>query len=161
MKRWVSALVLAGSFGLLAGAQEGDKAKQEHTILTADDVKWGDGPPSLPPGAKAAVMDGDPKKEGYFAMRLKVPAGYKIPPHWHPGYERLTVISGAFHLGLGEKFDETKARKLTAGSYFSLPPKTAHFALTSEETVIQLASMGPWSLTYVNPGDDPRSKSNK
>ena len=158
MWRVIPVLVLAAALGLPAVAQEGDKAKQEHTILTADDVKWGEGPPSLPPGAKAAVLDGDPKKEGYFAMRLKVPAGYKIPPHWHPGHERLTVISGAFHLGLGEKFDESKAKKLTPGSYFSLPPKTAHFAMTSEETVVQIASMGPWSLTYINPADDPRGK---
>ena len=138
-------------------AQDGDKAKQEHTILTAEDVKWGDGPATLPPGAKAAVLDGDPKKEGVFTMRLKVPGGYKVPPHWHGGYERLTVVSGAFHLGLGEKFDESKARKLPAGAYFSLPPKTAHFAYTTEETVVQISTMGPWTLTYVDPKDDPRA----
>lgn len=154
MKTWMSLLALAG----LLAAQEGEKSKQEHTILTAEDVKWTDGPPSLPPGAKAAVLDGDPKKEGLFTMRLKVPGGYKVPPHWHAGYERLTVISGAFHLGLGEKFEEAKARKLPAGAYFSLPPKTPHFAFTSEETVVQISTIGPWTLTYVNPAEDPRTK---
>ena len=94
-------------WGTVAG-QEGDKAKREHTILTADDVKWVDAPPSIPPGAKAAILDGDPKKEGVFTMRLKLPAGYKLPPHWHPGDERVTVISGCFELGLGEKFDTSK-----------------------------------------------------
>jgi len=142
-------------WGTVAG-QEGDKAKREHTILTADDVKWVDAPPSIPPGAKAAILDGDPKKEGVFTMRLKLPAGYKLPPHWHPGDERVTVISGCFELGLGEKFDTSKAKKLSVGSYFSLPPKTPHFALVSEETVVQLSTLGPWSLTYVNPDDDPR-----
>ena len=137
--------------------QDAEKARPEHTILTAEDVKWSDGPPSLPPGAKAAVLDGDPKKDGFFTLRLKVPAGYKVPPHWHGGYERLTVISGVFHLGLGESFDEAKARKLPAGAYFSLPPKTAHYAYASEETVVQISTMGPWTLTYVDPKSDPRA----
>lgn len=141
-----------------AWAQEDGKAKPEHTILTADDVKWVDGPPTIPPGAKAAVLDGDPKKEGIFTMRLKCPAGYRIPPHWHPGVERVTVISGTFYLGLGEKFEESAAKPLAPGGYFSLPPKTAHFAFTREETVVQLNTIGPWTLTYVDPADDPRSK---
>lgn len=158
MKTFISVCVAAGALGVLGWAQEDGKAKREHTILTAEDVKWSEGPPILPPGAKAAVLDGDPKKEGIFTMRLKVPGGYKVPPHWHPVDERLTVISGAFHLGLGEKMEESKARKLPAGSFFSLPPKTPHFAFTTEETVVQISTMGPWSLTYVDPSDDPRSK---
>jgi quercetin dioxygenase-like cupin family protein len=158
MKTWTSALVLAAAAGMLGWAQEADKSKRDHTILTAGDVKWGDAPPVLPTGAKAAVLDGDPKREGVFVMRLKFPAGYKIAPHWHPVDERVTVISGSFHLGLGEKFDETQARKLPAGGFFSLPPKTAHFGFCPEETVIQICTTGPWNLVYVNPDDDPRKK---
>jgi quercetin dioxygenase-like cupin family protein len=105
-----------------------------------------------------AVLEGDPKKEGLFVMRLKVPAGYRVPPHWHGGDERLTVLSGKFCIGLGDKFDETKTRALGPGGYFSFPPKTNHFAHTTEETVVQLATLGPWTLTYVNPKDDPRNK---
>ncbi len=160
MKRgWVMAAAFACA--LVGWGQEGDKGQREHIILTPEDVKWTDGPATLPPGAKAAVIEGDPKKDGYFAMRLKLPAGYKVPPHWHPGDERLTVISGGFRLGLGEKFDEKNTRCLTPGSYFSLPPKTAHFAYVTEETVVQLNSLGPWQINYVNPEDDPRNKKPK
>jgi hypothetical protein len=150
----VAALAAVGTF--IAAAQ--DTSKQEHTILTPDDIKWGDAPASLPPGAKAAVLDGDPKKEGFFCMRLKVPAGYKLAPHWHDGTERVTVLSGKFHVGLGDTFDESKMKALGAGGYTSLPPKTHHYAMTSEESVIQLTTIGPWTLTYLNPADDPRKK---
>lgn len=152
----VAAFAAVGAF--VSVAQDDMKAKKEHIILTPDDIKWGDAPPVLPPGAKAAVLDGDPKKEGIFAMRLKIPAGYRIAPHWHPADERVTVISGKLHLGLGDKFDESKCKALPAGSYFSMPPKTNHFAMASEETILQLNTIGPWGLTYVNPDDDPQKR---
>jgi len=152
------AIVASLSGAVVVVAQDEAKAKQEHVILTPEDLKWGDAPPILPAGAKAVVLDGDPKKEGVFHMRLKLPAGYKVPPHWHPVHERLTVLSGKFHVGLGEKFDETKCKPLGPGGFFCMPPKTAHFAMTSEETIVQLSTSGPWSLTYVNPADDPSKK---
>jgi quercetin dioxygenase-like cupin family protein len=154
---WIPILVLLGG-SVARVAQDEAKAKPEHLILTADDLQWADAPPSLPTGAKLAKLEGDPAKEGFFTMRLKLPAGYKIPPHWHPGYERVTVVSGIFNLGLGESFDESKTKVLPAGSYVSLPSKTAHFAMTTKETVLQLTTIGPWGLTYVNPADDPRQK---
>jgi quercetin dioxygenase-like cupin family protein len=157
--RLVLLAALVGAMGAVSSwGQEGEKGKQEHIFVSPGDEKWGEGPPSLPPGAKVAVLEGDPKKEGFFVMRVKIPAGYKVMPHWHPAYERQTIISGAFNLGLGEKFDEGKGRKLVAGSYFSIPPKTAHFAFVKEETIIQINTMGPWTLTYLNPEDDPRNK---
>jgi len=149
-----AALVAVVALGALVVAQ--DTAKKEHIIVTPDDIKWGDAPSSLPPGAKAAVLEGDPKKEGYFCMRLKLPAGYKIPAHWHPGEERVTVISGKFNVGLGDTLDESKTKALPPGGYFSFPAKTNHFAIIGEETVVQLSTLGPWGLTYVNPDDDPR-----
>jgi quercetin dioxygenase-like cupin family protein len=91
-------------------------------------------------------------------MRLKFPAGYRIAPHWHPIDERVTVISGSARFGLGERFEESKARNLPAGSFIALPAKTPHFVHVTEETVVQLNTTGPWSLTYVNPDDDPRKK---
>lgn len=149
----------AGLLGPLVGVgQEEEKAKKEHTILTPADLKWGEGPDALPPGARAVVMEGDPKKPDLFHMRLKVPAGYRVAPHRHSDMERVTVISGSVKLGLGEQFDDSKMKTLPAGSFFSLPPKTAHFVTTSEETVIQISTTGPWALTYVNPADDPRLK---
>jgi quercetin dioxygenase-like cupin family protein len=129
-----------------------------HTIITADAVEWKAAPASLPAGAQAAVLYGDPAKEGLFAMRLKLPKGYHIPPHTHPKPEVVTVISGAARLGMGETADQEKAQRLPMGSFFALPPDMAHYAFTDEETVIQLNSFGPWELNYVRKEDDPRKQ---
>jgi quercetin dioxygenase-like cupin family protein len=127
-------------------------------IVNAQEIKWGPAPPSIPSGAQAAVLYGDPGKEGLFSLRLKLPKGYAIPPHTHPKPEIVTVISGTFRLGMGETADKSKGRALPAGSFFALSPGMAHFAYADEDTVIQLNSTGPWGLTYVNPKDDPRNK---
>jgi quercetin dioxygenase-like cupin family protein len=132
---------------------------KEHTIVSPQEVKWGPAPAVLPPGAEAAVLFGDPSKEGLFALRLKLPEGYKVPPHTHPVDEVVTVISGTFALGMGETADQSKAQPLPAGSFFALPPDTAHYVFIDEETVIQINTIGPWGLTYINPKDDPRQKS--
>lgn len=130
----------------------------KHALLRPEQLKWQDGPPSLPPGARFAVLEGDPSKEGFFAMRLKLPAGYKIQPHTHPNVERVTVISGTFYLGMGETFDQSAAVALPAGSYTFMPPGMKHFAATEGDTEIQLATIGPWKINYLNPADDPRQK---
>ena len=130
----------------------------DHKLTTPQDVQWGAGPPSLPPGAEAAVLYGDPTKDGLFAMRLKLPKGYRIAPHTHPKPEIVTVIAGTFRVGMGETADQAKAKPMPAGSFIALTPGTAHFAGTEEDTVVQLNSTGPWSVTYVNPKDDPRQK---
>jgi mannose-6-phosphate isomerase-like protein (cupin superfamily) len=151
---------------LLAGATSsgrvvaGDKpdAPASHVMVTPAGLSWTDGPPSLPPGAKSAVVEGDPRKEGLFTMRVKLPANYGIPAHWHPADEHVTVISGTFHMGMGDKLDATRGTALTAGSFAVMPAKTQHYAFTRGETVIQLHGVGPWGITYVNPADDPRGK---
>ena len=158
MRYGIAIIALILGPAVAAALQEESKAKREHVILTAADVKWGEAPPILPPGAKASLLDGDPKKEGVFILRLQLPSGWTLPPHFHPVDERVTVISGTFQLGLGDTFDETKMRDLPAGSFFSLPPKTHHFAKTRGETVIQINTVGPWALTYLNQDDDPRNK---
>jgi quercetin dioxygenase-like cupin family protein len=130
-----------------------------HTAVSPQQIKWGPAPAVLPPGAEAAVLFGDPSKEGLFALRLKLPEGYSVPPHTHPVDEVVTVISGTFSLGMGEIADQSKAQPLPAGSFFALPPGTAHYVFIDEETIIQISTIGPWGLTYVNPEDDPRPKS--
>ena len=130
-----------------------------HTIARPQDIKWGPAPDMLPPGAEAALLSGDPDKEGVFVLRLKFPAGYRVAPHTHPVDEIVTVISGTFYKGMGETADPSKAQPLPAGSFFALPPGTAHYVSTKEETVIQISTNGPWGLTYINPKDDPRQKS--
>jgi quercetin dioxygenase-like cupin family protein len=130
----------------------------EHGIVPPQEIKWGPAPASIPAGAEAAVLYGDPGKDGLFALRLRMPAGYHIPPHTHPKPEIVTVISGTFRLGMGETASEDKGQALPAGSFFALEPGMAHYAFADEDTVIQLNSTGPWALTYVNPADDPRQQ---
>jgi quercetin dioxygenase-like cupin family protein len=153
MKLMLSALTLATA---CAACTLPVAAADEHKIVAPNDVKWSPAPPSIPKGAEAAVLYGDPSKEGLFAMRLKLPKGYHLPPHSHPKPEVVTVISGTFRLGMGETADPGKAQALPAGSFFALPPGMAHYGLMDEDTVVQLNSTGPWGLTYVNPKDDPR-----
>ena len=130
-----------------------------HIATTADELKWGPGPPSLPPGAELAVVSGDPSKAGgSFVMRVKFPDGYKVPPHWHPSDENVTVIQGTINLGMGDKFDESAAKALPAGSFALMPKNMRHFAFASGETIVQIHGTGPFSITYVNPADDPRRK---
>ena len=106
------------------------------------------------------MLYGDPSKEGLFALRLKLPKGYHIPPHTHPKPEIVTIISGEGRLGMGEKANEGQAKKLTSGSFMAMPPNMAHYVYVDEETVVQLNSTGPWELKYINPKDDPRQGTN-
>lgn len=127
-----------------------------HTTITPGDIKWGPAPKVLPPGAEAAVLFGDPAKEGLFALRIKVPAGYAIAPHTHPANEVVTVISGATLLGTGETADKSATKALPAGSFFALPPDMAHYVFFDEATELQITTNGPWGLKYINPADDPQ-----
>ena len=135
-----------------------DDKKDMAALHRPDDLKWQDGPPSLPPGAKFAVLEGDPAKPGPFVFRVKVPDGYKIPPHTHPKPERVTVISGTFNLGMGDKFDATKTEAMPTGTYGTWPPGMKHFVWVKGETVVQFHGDGPWTITYLDPADDPRMK---
>jgi uncharacterized protein (TIGR02246 family) len=133
-----------------------EAAKGVGAHFHARELVWRDAPPSLPPGAKIAVLEGDPMQPGPFTFRLKFPAGYRIPPHFHPVIEHATIVSGALSLGQGERWDDNKLVRLDAGDFIHMPPGTRHFIVATGETVIQLHSTGPWGITYVNPQDDPR-----
>ncbi len=128
------------------------------TIALPDQLTWGSAPAVLPAGAKLAVLEGDPTKSGAYTMRLLMPDGYQIPPHFHPATEHVTVISGALMVGMGEKFDESQMKTLPAGTFGMIPAGMHHFAKAQGETVLQLHGIGPWRLTYVNKADDPRKK---
>lgn len=150
----ISAMMVFG----LAAAPGSAVAMDEHKLVTPKDIQWGAAPPSVPPGAQAAVLYGDPGKEGMFAFRLKLPKDYHIAPHTHPKPEIVTVISGTARLGMGTAADHGKAQVLPAGSFFALSPGMAHYFFADEDTVIQLNSNGPWGIDYVNAKDDPRKK---
>jgi quercetin dioxygenase-like cupin family protein len=130
---------------------------EQHIVLSPGDLKWMDAPPGLPAGAKMTVLEGDPNKKGLFTVRLQTPAGYKIPPHTHPTTEHITVISGTFNIGTGDKFDEATGKELGAGSYMVMPTGMKHYAWTTADTIIQVHAMGPFVINYVNPADDPRN----
>src|SRR5688572_14844106 len=148
-------MILASTL-LFAGVGPAASAEDQHKIVPAQEIKWTPAPAAMPKGAEIAVLYGDPAKEGLFALRLKFPDGYSVPPHTHPAPAVVAVISGTLRLGMGETADDAKAQPLPAGSFFALAPGTAHYESAEGETVLQLTTNGPWGVTYVNPKDDPR-----
>ena len=156
----ICALILVGGFSRAdekKPAAKPAKAKAPvHVVVTPPDIKWGEGPPSLPPGSKLAVLSGNPDKTGLCTLRAKLPDGYKIPAHWHPTTEYVTVISGTLYMGTGEKLEESKGHAMEAGSFGAIGAKTHHFAWATGDTEIQVHLMGPFAITYINPADDPR-----
>ena len=137
-------LLMAGSAG---------QAKSSHL-----NYKWMDGPPSLPSGVQMAVLSGNPGKKGMFRIRLKMPAGYRLPPHWHPTDEHVTVISGSFAIGMGDKLDEQQSTVLKPGGYALASANMHHFAWAKTAAVVQVNLLGPFQINYVNPADDPSQK---
>ncbi|HXA83738.1 MAG TPA: cupin domain-containing protein [Candidatus Dormibacteraeota bacterium] len=124
-------------------------------VVTPDKIQWGPAPAVFPSGAQFAVLAGDPGKPGPFTVRIKAPDGYRIMPHWHPAAENVTVLSGEFHVGMGDKFDESSMLTLPTHSLAVVPPHHNHYAMTKGETELQVSSTGPFKLIYVNPADDP------
>lgn len=162
--RTLLVFVFLAALGAAAAGQTAQKEKPaakppaKHAPVTSGDLKWGPAPPSLPAGAEAAVVDGDPTKPGPFVMRAKFPAGYRVSPHWHPTDENLTIISGSFAVGMGDTFDEASTKTLGVGDFVRVPKQMHHYAMAKEATTIQIHGMGPFAITYVNPSDDPRKK---
>ena len=154
MRRVVLAVVTVTLLGVLPVLAQ---HSGPHLVATPDTLKWNE--PATLPGARLAVVQGDPSKEGLFVYRLKMPANYKIPPHFHKASENVTVLAGVFHIGVGEKFDQGSGQELPVGGFVAIPPKHPHFAWAgSQETVVQVHGVGPTDLTFVNPADDPRKK---
>jgi hypothetical protein len=154
--RCLLVLVAATAAVSTAAAQAAPQGESHAVIALPGQITWGPSPPSLPAGAQAAVLEGDPAKAGPFTLRIRAPDGYRIPPHSHPGIEHVTVLSGTFRVGMGDKFDASKLTDLPKGTFAALMPGTRHFAQTKGETVLQLHGTGPWNIVYVNPADDPR-----
>ena len=138
MRNLVLAAALLASASLRAAAP-----------IQITEVVWRDAPAPLPAGAKMAVLEGDPRKEGLFTMRLKLPAGARIMPHFHPRSERVTVLWGEVRLGFGDAYDVRKTKLFPAGSYYVNPPDRHHYLFFPRATVLQLTGEGPWELKYV------------
>jgi hypothetical protein len=136
----------------LAARAEGPEME---LVAGPDAIKWGPVPPSFPKGAMIAVLAGNPFKEGPYVVRLKMPANYKLPAHHHPTTENVTVISGGFHAGMGNKLDVDKGQSFAPGGFVSMPAGMNHYAWATAETVVQVHGDGPFAIVYVNPADDP------
>jgi quercetin dioxygenase-like cupin family protein len=172
MHAWKHLVVAVASAALAAAvalaplpsrAEEGQaKAGHAHEIVPADQMKWGQPPPSLPKGAQIAVIQGDPSVAGKLVtIRLKMPKGYAIPPHFHPTDEAVTVLSGAFLMGMGDRVDRGSATTLKPGGWAVMPANEHHYAVATEPTVVQVHMMGPFAITYVNPSDDPQKHASR
>lgn len=149
--------LLSGTGYWLASASPAHPAAKNPS--TPNSIAWGAPPPFVPPGAQFAVLEGDPTAStGDFTIRLKMPGGYRIPPHWHPHRENVTVIYGTLKLGMGDKFDAAKMQALPAGSFGYLDPDMHHYVMTRGETIVQVHGQSPALFNYVNPEDDPSHK---
>jgi quercetin dioxygenase-like cupin family protein len=142
---------------LVAAAPSWAQHAGHHKSVSAADLKWA-AVPSLPKGAQIAVIEGPMNQAVPFTVRLKFPANYRIPPHTHPAVERVTVLTGTFHMGMGDKFDRKSTQPVAAGDMMIMQPGTSHFAWTDAETVVQLHGTGPWGIDYINTADDPRKQ---
>jgi quercetin dioxygenase-like cupin family protein len=151
----IALLLLAGLLFDLHCARASDHVDM-HKVYRAQEMRWDEAPSALPSGARTALLFGDPQKSGLFAMRVKLPKGYRIAPHMHPQSEILTVISGNLSLGLGPLADRNSLEELPAGSFSSMPHGVVHYVLVNEDSVVQIDANGPWEIEYANPKDDPR-----
>ena len=139
-------------------AQASTFAADTPVIRSAQEVKWGAPPPAFPAGAKFAVIAGDPGATGLVTVRLEMPAGYKIPPHFHPTDEHVTVLKGSFSLGMGDVIDTAHALTLLPGGYGVALANMHHYAYTTTGATIQVHMQGPFAIIYVTPADDPSKK---
>ncbi len=151
-----TAIVVVLTVSLFAQGEPATSASSasHHTLMKVEDLKWGDAPPALPRGAKLAVLQGDPMS-GAFTIRLKVPAGYKIPLHTHPSDEMVTVISGSADFAVGGGVN-SPAESLRAGGFALMPAGMQHSASATSDTILQVSSPAAFIITYVDPKDDPR-----
>lgn len=151
----VGMLCLAGmSFTIAAHPAANDK-----NAFTPETIPWGPPPPFMAPGAQLAVIEGNPAgSTGDYTVRLKMPDGYRIAPHWHPLRENVTVLSGTFKVGMGDTFDKDKMGTFPAGSFAYLDPSMHHYAMATGEVVVQVHGAAPLQFNYANPADDPSKK---
>ena len=151
----VGTLCIAGQLFTIAA----HPASHDNNAFTPETIPWGTPPPFIAPGAQLAVIEGNPgASTGDYTVRLKMPNGYRIAPHWHPLRENVTVISGTFKVGMGDTFDKDKMASFPAGSFAFLDPDMHHYAMASGEVIVQVHGIAPLQFNYVNPQDDPSKK---
>jgi hypothetical protein len=154
----ITAVGLLCGVGVVVKVGAQTAASEKHVFLP-DAIPYGPAPAFVVAGAQLAVLEGNPgAASGDYTIRLKMPDGYRIAPHWHPQRENVTVISGTFKVGMGDRFDESKMGAFPAGSFAFLDPDMHHYAMASGEVVVQVHGKSPLQFNYVNPNDDPSRK---
>jgi anti-sigma factor ChrR (cupin superfamily) len=145
-------LVLAGviAFAVVSNGQEKSAPATAHKIVHFGDLKW----TPIMKGCDLAAVHGDPNGDGTpFVVRLRCAEGIKIPAHWHPTDENVTVLKGTFQVGMGDKFDETKLETMNVGNFINMPKEMRHFALSKTDSIVQVHGVGPFKVNWVNPAD--------
>jgi hypothetical protein len=131
----------------------------DKNAFTPETIPWGPPPPFVARGAQLAVIEGNPAAStGDYTVRLKMPDGYRIAPHWHPQRENVTVISGTLKVGMGDAFAKDEMASFPAGSFAYLDPDMHHYVMASGEVIVQVHGSAPLQFNYVNPADDPSKK---
>jgi quercetin dioxygenase-like cupin family protein len=154
----IVAALLVGACSKSSSSNDAPSAparQASHTAVPENSIQWGPAPAVFPPGAEMAVLQGDPSKSEPFTVRLRLPNGYKIPPHTHPTAENVTVLTGTFLAGSGTQFDESQLEEIGRDGFLSIPAEHAHYAMARGLTVVQVHAIGPFALTYVNAADNP------
>jgi quercetin dioxygenase-like cupin family protein len=156
----VVAAILAGACSKSSSndAPSAPTKQASHSAVPENSLQWGPAPAVFPPGAEMVVMQGDPSKSEPFTVRLRLPNGYKIPPHTHPTVENVTVLTGTFLAAAGTQFVESQLQELGRDAFISIPAEHAHYAMARGLTVVQVHAIGPFALTYVNAADNPPTR---
>jgi len=148
MSKRIVALAVVALLSATAGTTQAQKTA----------LRWGPAPPSLPPGARMAVVSGNPQGPGPFTIRLELPNGFTVPPHFHTVDEHQTLISGRIGHGMGDTIDDKSVKWLRPGQSVTLPANAHHYVRTRGRTIVAVSAMGPFKVTYVNARDDPRER---
>ena len=149
----LTSLVAGVTLGALAVAQTGAPGV---VAMAPGEMKWTTQGGLAAPGMEQLNLVGDPAKPGPYTLRLKFPKGFKIMPHMHPDSREVTILSGTFATGYGEKFDAANLKILPAGSFYSEPADIPHYIEIKEDVVLQVSGMGPSNRRFVNSPDDPK-----
>jgi quercetin dioxygenase-like cupin family protein len=147
---------LAGAAAVLLAAHAGLAHAQKAATPKPAKLSWGPAPPTLPAGARMAVVSGDPTKAGPFTLDLAFPNGYRIPSHFHPSTENVTVKSGTLLFGMGDKLDRKGMKPMKRGESSSIPANMHHFVQAKGKTTVEVSSTGPFVINYVNASEDPQ-----
>ena len=152
MGKHLAVFVAIAAMAMVAFSQEKKESTEAHKIVHFGDLKW----TPIIKGCDLAPVAGDMNAEGApFVLRIRCADGSKIPAHWHPTDENVTVLKGTFFVGMGESFDESKLQAMNVGNFVTVPKEMRHFAMSKGETIVQVHAMGPFKVNWVNPSEVP------